>query len=342
MIIYRTGDLFKSDADCLINTVNCEGYMGKGIAYQFKLKYPENNKQYVKACKDGSLRIGKLNWCLEDGKIIINFPTKNKWREKSLMEYIEAGLDELIRVLPSLEVNSIAVPPLGCGNGGLIWKDVKILLENKLSFFDNHYTFYIYEPSTSYKQIAKKAPSVSTSGLILMEIKMHLEKFNSLRLQKAAFFTNIFLQEEYFKFDKYKFGPYAYSIVIISKSIKEFQDFYNIKDTKQTYDMVYKIICSEKTNKSLERIHPAVLKAAQYVNQIKQDIILEGVSTVLYLVKKEEGLVKDEIIDSFQKWSDDKKKRFSKDNIIFCIDYLESTGIIEQNMFGEYGLSTYV
>ena len=214
-MIYRTGDLLKSDAECLINTVNCEGYMGKGIAYQFKLKYPENNKQYMKACKDGSFGIGKLNWYVEDGKTIINFPTKNKWREKSHMEYIEAGLDDLIRILPVLNVRSVAIPPLGCGNGGLLWTDVKDVINRKLSSFDKEYIFYIYEPSTSYKQIAKKAPNVSTSGLILMDIKMHLKKFNSLRLQKTAFFTNIFLQEEYFKFDKYKFGPYAYSIVIV-------------------------------------------------------------------------------------------------------------------------------
>ena len=341
-MIYMTGDLFKSDAECLINTVNCEGYMGKGIAYQFKLKYPENNKQYVKACKDGSLRIGKLNWFVESEKTIVNFPTKNKWREKSLMEYIEVGLDELIRVLPELNVKSIAIPPLGCGNGGLLWSDVKILIENKLRIFEDEYVFYIYEPSTSYKQVAKKAPSISTSGLVLMDIKMNLNKFNSLRLQKAAFFTNIFLQEDYFKFDKYKFGPYAYSIVIVSKSIKEFQDFYNIKDTKQTYDMVYNLICSDKTNRSLEKIQPAVIKATQYVNQIEKDIILEGVSTVLFLVKNGEGLLMDEIIDKFQKWSDDKRKRFSEENIIFCIDYLHSTGIIEQNMLGQYALSTYI
>ena len=83
MIIYTTGDLLKSSAETLVNTVNCEGYMGKGIAYQFKLKFPENNKDYVKACKTGELQIGKLHYYKEDGKIIVNFPTKNKWRAKS-------------------------------------------------------------------------------------------------------------------------------------------------------------------------------------------------------------------------------------------------------------------
>ena len=88
MLTYTTGDLLKSDAKALVNTVNCEGYMGKGIAYQFKLQFPENNISYINACKNGNLKIGTLHYYKEKEKLIINFPTKNKWREKSRMEYI--------------------------------------------------------------------------------------------------------------------------------------------------------------------------------------------------------------------------------------------------------------
>ena len=132
LIKYETGDMFASGAECLINTVNCEGYMGKGIAYQFKMKFPENNKSYVKACRNGSLRPGTLHVFVEDGITIINFPTKDRWREKSKLSYIETGLDEFLRVLPDLQVKSIAIPPLGCGNGGLQWPVVKRLIEEKL------------------------------------------------------------------------------------------------------------------------------------------------------------------------------------------------------------------
>ena len=89
MFYYKTGDLLKNEAEALVNTVNCEGYMGKGIAYQFKLQFPDNNKDYIKACKNGKLQPGKLHFYKEHEKIIINFPTKNKWREKSKIEYIE-------------------------------------------------------------------------------------------------------------------------------------------------------------------------------------------------------------------------------------------------------------
>ena len=99
MFFYTTGDLLQSDAEALVNTVNCEGYMGKGIAYQFKLKFPNNNKDYVKACKNGTLRPGKLHVYKESEKIIINFLTKDKWREKSRMEYIEDGLDALVLLI---------------------------------------------------------------------------------------------------------------------------------------------------------------------------------------------------------------------------------------------------
>ena len=88
MIRYTTGNIFESNAKCLVNTVNCEGYMGKGIAYQFKMRFPENNRDYVRACKYGNLRIGTIHYYIENGILIVNFPTKDKWREKSQMYYI--------------------------------------------------------------------------------------------------------------------------------------------------------------------------------------------------------------------------------------------------------------
>lgn len=81
MIEFVTGNIFDSGADCLINTVNCEGFMGKGIAYQFKMRFPQNNIDYVKACKSGKLKIGTIHYYKEDGVWIVNFPTKDKWRE---------------------------------------------------------------------------------------------------------------------------------------------------------------------------------------------------------------------------------------------------------------------
>ena len=107
MIEYVKGNMFECDADCLINTVNCEGFMGKGIAYQFKLRFPENNKSYIKACKSGELKVGKVHYYIEDNITIVNFPTKNKWREDSRIEYIETGLVLLDIRLNLKKFNSI-------------------------------------------------------------------------------------------------------------------------------------------------------------------------------------------------------------------------------------------
>ena len=133
MFKFTVGDILESSTECLVNTVNCEGYMGKGIAYQFKLRFPENNKDYIKACRNTSLKIGTVHYFWEKGKLIINFPTKDKWRQKSKIDYIHQGLVELVKLVQSLNIKSIAIPPLGCGNGGLNWSEIKPIIIDYLT-----------------------------------------------------------------------------------------------------------------------------------------------------------------------------------------------------------------
>lgn len=336
MIHFVTGDLFESGADCLINTVNCEGFMGKGVAYQFKMRFPKNNESYVKACKSGELQIGKLHYFVEDGKTIINFPTKDRWRAKSKMEYVEVGMKAFVELLPNLHVKRIAIPPLGCGNGGLDWFKVKEKVLEALEPVQDNYEFLIYEPSQNYTQKPKEAPILSLSGLVIMDIKMHLDKASKLRLQKTAYLTNYFLGEEYFRFDKYKFGPYAYSIEIIAKKIGEYQKYYNLDTTDETYDMLYKVLCSEKTDRQLEKINLAVGRAADYVNNIESDKELEGITTVFYLLNAGKRCNKNEVVNGFKKWSEDKASRFSDSEIISYLDYLENTNLVGKDIWENY------
>lgn len=131
------GDLLKADVEALVNTVNCEGVMGKGLALQFKRAFPENFKAYEMACRDGVVRPGKM-FIFETGlarnpRYIINFPTKRRWRDKSRMEDIKAGLEALVEDLLRLKVSSVAIPPLGCGLGGLDWAQVRPLIERAMS-----------------------------------------------------------------------------------------------------------------------------------------------------------------------------------------------------------------
>ena len=123
------GNLLEQRVDAIVNTVNIVGVMGKGIALQFKRKWPENAKAYEAACKRHEVLPGKMfvfdNGGLVEPKFIINFPTKRHWRNPSRMADIEAGLADLVAQVQRLHIRSIAIPPLGCGNSGLNWADVR-------------------------------------------------------------------------------------------------------------------------------------------------------------------------------------------------------------------------
>lgn len=146
MIHFTTGNLLNSSAEYLVNAVNCEGIMGKGLAYQFKLKFPKMYENYRKACKNGTLTIGKLHCYKENNKTIINFPTKDKWTQKSDIKYIITGLNKLVELTKILNIKNIAIPALGCGNGGLNWKIIKLVIINKLTPLKNHIDIFVYEP----------------------------------------------------------------------------------------------------------------------------------------------------------------------------------------------------
>ena len=149
MLHYVHGDLLKTEAKALVNAVNCVGVMGKGIALSFKRKFPENFAAYKLACYRRQVHPGKMFvfYSMDlfgNQKIIINFPTKKHWREKSELSYINDGLQDLIAVIGKYHIQSLALPPLGCGNGGLDWYDVKPLIERYLGPVSCD--VYVYEP----------------------------------------------------------------------------------------------------------------------------------------------------------------------------------------------------
>ncbi len=145
MISFIKGDIFLSKDEALINPVNIVGVSGKGLALQFKVKYPLNFNLYKNACFKHEIQIGKMFTTRENNKIIINFPTKKHWRNLSKIKYINSGLDSLILLLQQNNIKSVSIPPLGCGCGELNWDDVKQLLIKKLSILNN-VIINIYEP----------------------------------------------------------------------------------------------------------------------------------------------------------------------------------------------------
>ena len=133
MIEHATGNLLQADAEALVNSVNCVGVMGKGIALQFKQAFPENFLVYKRACRAGKVQPGRM-LVFETGRMlppryIINFPTKRHWRNPSRLEDVEAGLTALLEEVKRLGIRSAAVPSLGCGNGGLDWREVRPRIE---------------------------------------------------------------------------------------------------------------------------------------------------------------------------------------------------------------------
>ena len=144
VISYVTGNLFESPAQTLVNTVNTEGVMGKGIALQFKQFYPEMFAAYQRLCEEGSLKIGALQIFPTPHKIVLNFPTKTTWRKPSRIEYIAAGLQTFRSNFQHAGIHSIAFPPLGCGNGELSYDDVRPVMEQYLH--DLPIPIYLYPP----------------------------------------------------------------------------------------------------------------------------------------------------------------------------------------------------
>lgn len=146
MITIGHGNLLHADVDALVNTVNTVGVMGKGIALQFKRAYPSMFSEYEAAAKRHEIRLGKMHvWetVQMNPRYIINFPTKSHWRAGSNLRDVEAGLHDLILVVRELGIISIAVPPLGCGNGGLRWDDVEPLIRSAFAAVpDVHLVLY--------------------------------------------------------------------------------------------------------------------------------------------------------------------------------------------------------
>ncbi|UTA66857.1 macro domain-containing protein [Emticicia sp. 21SJ11W-3] len=337
MIHFKTGNILFSDTEALVNTVNCEGFMGKGIAYQFKLEYPLNNEKYVKACNTGFLTVGKVLSVKEKGKIIINFPTKNKWRENSKYEYIESGLNNLKQEIINLGIDSISIPPLGCGNGGLNWFQVKDLIQDSLNDISDKCEIIIFEPSNNlnFKANSKAAPKLNTSHLLLMNLKNRLAKFNKTRLQKSSFLINYLSNENYFKFEKHHFGPYAHSLEILSKDIKEYQQFYGF-DTVKAYEHAKTALISDTTINKERQFLPFVELAVDIVNQILSDRELELLTTILFIIESHNYLSKEEVLKEFNAWSDRKALEFEDEDILDGI-----TKLIKQNLIVEelYSLS---
>jgi O-acetyl-ADP-ribose deacetylase (regulator of RNase III) len=224
MIEFTHGNLLEAKADALVNTVNTVGVMGKGIALMFKEAFPQNFKAYEAACKRKDVKVGHMfvteTNALIGPKWIVNFPTKEHWRADSKMEWIEAGLDDLKRVIIEKNLQSIAIPPLGSGNGGLRWQDVRPKIEDALSSLKN-VRVVVYEPTDEYQNVAKRSgvEELTPARALVAELVRRYWvlgiECSLLEIQKLAYFLERSIEKLGLenpldlRFQADKYGPYA-------------------------------------------------------------------------------------------------------------------------------------
>lgn len=217
-IITASGDLLSQKVDAIVNTVNTVGIMGKGIALQFKRRWPDNFRAYAKACERGEVRVGSMftfdNGALLQPRYIINFPTKQHWRSPSRIEYIRDGLEDLIAVIQRLEIKSIAMPPLGCGNGGLDWAEVSPLITEAFTKLPN-VELRLFAPSSERRDLAPESvPLRMTAGraAVVSVLSMYERlqyAMTQIEVQKLTYFLTEAGEDLNLRFVEHKFGPFA-------------------------------------------------------------------------------------------------------------------------------------
>lgn len=331
MIHYITGNLLESDADALVNTVNTVGVMGKGIALQFKNAFPNNYKKYSEACKNKELNVGQLlvteENVLSGKKIIINFPTKTSWRLPSEYKYIEAGLEELVKIIEEKNIKSIAIPPLGAGNGGLDWNKVKIILEKYLS--QTKAEIFIYQPNTAVKEVLKKervklTPARAMLLSVLYDLAKNGEFVSEFASEKIAYFLQNFGAKDSFKLEfKQKFyGPYSGKVKHVlhylngsyitgysSKDKKPFEELGIIMDSEKEVDE----FLSKPENSEYKIIAE---KTKTFLSGFYSSFGLELLSTIDFIMKEKNITEEKDIINCLKNWSSRKKTMFTNPQFV--------------------------
>lgn len=215
------GDLLRQDdVDAIVNTVNCVGVMGKGIALQFRNKFPENYQAYKAACDAKEVKTGRMfvfdNGALARPHFVINFPTKNHWRGDSKLDFIRTGLADLKAKIRELNIRSIALPPLGCGNGGLDWNEVRPIIESSLSEF-SELEVRLFEPGTppaaKDMQVRTEPPRMTPGRAAILKVLDTYRALNygltKIEVQKLAYFLQSAGEDLKLSFVQHQFGPYS-------------------------------------------------------------------------------------------------------------------------------------
>jgi len=329
MIQYVTGNLLESKAQALVNTVNTVGVMGKGVALQFKNNYPNNFKNYVIICKKNLLQIGSLLVFEEENlitgkKIIINFPTKTDWRKPSEYEYIEKGLIELKKIVSEKGLKSIAIPPLGVGNGGLNWNRVKEMIENYLTDLNCH--IFVFEPNYAVNEVLKKekvklTPARAMLLAVLYDLVKQGEFVTEFAGEKICYFLQRFGAKQYFnlEYKPYFYGPYSGKVKHVLYYLNgSYIKGFSSKDKKPFEELDLLMECEPevlsylKENNQLE----IVKKTKKFLAGFYSSFGLELLSTIDFISQEKQTSNLNEMKQHLENWSNRKKTMFSNDKFV--------------------------
>ncbi|MFM4861885.1 MULTISPECIES: type II toxin-antitoxin system antitoxin DNA ADP-ribosyl glycohydrolase DarG [Aeromonas] len=307
MIRYTTGNLLDAPVEALVNTVNTVGVMGKGIALMFKERFPDNMARYAAACKSGQVTTGKM-FITETGELlgprwIINFPTKQHWRSPSQMVWIQEGLQDLRHWLVQHHVKSIAIPPLGAGNGGLPWPEVKQVIEGALGDLDIE--ILLFEPSNQYQNVAKRTgvEHLTPARALIAELVRRYwflgMECSLLEIQKLAWFLARFIRQTVpqdplqLHFTAHHYGPYANNLAHLLNAMdgSYLKSDKRIPDSKP-FDVIW--FNDDKKQQLAAYLHtearaylPALEQAAALIDGFESPYGMELLATVDWLINQE-------------------------------------------------------
>ena len=340
MIEYTVGDVLSARVEALVNTVNCVGVMGRGVALQFKKAFPDNYEAYAKACKLGEVQPGRMfvfeTKRLDPPKYIINFPTKRHWRSKSRLSDIESGLEALLNEIRERRIQSIALPPLGSGLGGLNWDAVRLRIDEALREIATEVRVVVYEPSgpPDAKAIASltDAPTM-TPGRAALVILLHrylgalLDPcVTLLEVHKLMYFLTEAGEPLRLRYTKAQYGPYAENLSHVLHAV-------------EGHLISGYLDGGDSPNKELNVVPGAVNAATAYfhddpttyerleqvihlVDGFETPFGLELLSTVHWVIMKDGARNVDEVIKLTHEWNT-RKRMFLPEQIKLACRVLE-------------------
>jgi O-acetyl-ADP-ribose deacetylase (regulator of RNase III) len=338
------GNLLAAPAEALVNTVNTVGIMGRGIALQFKQAYPAMFRDYERACKAGELKLGKvqvfdLGGLAGGPRWVINFPTKGHWREGSRMADIEAGLEDLVAAIRRLHIRSIAIPPLGCGNGGLDWNKVCTRIEAALAEVPEVEAL-VYTPGGAPEAaeipVRTERPKMTmgqAAMIALMDryLKGLLDPFISLlEIHKLMYFLQEAGQPLRLKFEAKSFGPYATNLrqVLIRMEKHYTQGYGDGKDTPtQPIEVLPGAMAeAEKFLAGDETIRARMNRVARLIEGFEDPYGLELLSSVHWVMQRnpEARENSEAAAAAVHKWNARKRRTLKKEHILTAWERLKS------------------